>query len=380
LKLNKSLYGAPQAGRNWNRDINNYIISLGFKSFTKDPCIYIKIADDMKVIICLYVDDLLICARDNDIIMKIKYDLGRKYKLNDLGNVTKFLGMRFRQYNDRLEIDLDDYIDKMLKRFNMTDCIPCNMPASTSLILSRAQCPSTEEECSAMSNVPYRELVGSLLFAATTIIPEISTIVSKLAEFMTNPGHIHWNEAKKVLRYLKYIKGNKFIMRKTMRNTSDKYALYGYVDADWAADRDNRRSRAGYVFKLGQSIVSWTSTLEPTVALSSAESELMAATLAAKQAIYLRDLLKFLGHIQLEPTILFEDNTACIRLSKHSEFHKRTKHIDIRWFYIREKFISNEINLIKIASHDNVADLFTKIVNFSSFQYLSSKLYDYYRP
>jgi hypothetical protein len=106
----------------------------------------------------------------------------------------------------------------------------------------------------------------------------------------------------------------------------------------------------------------------------------MAATLAAKQAIYLRDLLKFLGHIQLEPTILFEDNTACIRLSKHSEFHKRTKHIDIRWFYIREKFISNEINLIKIASHDNVADLFTKIVNFSSFQYLSSKLYDYYRP
>jgi hypothetical protein len=154
--------------------------------------------------------------------------------------------------------------------------------------------------------------------------------------------------------------------------------LYGYVDADWAADRDNRRSRAGYVFKLGQSIISWTSVLEPTVALSSAESELMAATLATKQAVYLRDLLEFMGYAQHKPTIIFEDNTACIRLSKHSEFHKRTKHIDIRWFYVREKYMSNEIVLQKVLSRDNIADIFTKILTTTQFAYLVAKLHEYY--
>jgi len=377
LKLNKSLYGTPQAGRNWNRDVHSHILSLGFKSFTKDPCIYFKKnANGNPIIICLYVDDVLICSREDEYLSKLKKDLNNRYKLNDMGRVTKFLGLNFRQVPDRLELSLTDFIDKILTKFNMIDCNISDTPAVTSVILSKAQCPSTEEEKARMSHIPYRELIGSLLFACCTIVPEITAIVSKLAEFMQNPGFAHWTEAKRVLRYLKGIKHEKFIFR---RGEGPKtFQLYGYVDADWAADRDNRRSRAGYVFKIGQCIVSWASILEPTVALSTAESELMAATLATKQAVFLRDLLAFLHKTQLEPTILLEDNDACLKLSRNPEFHKRTKHIDIRWFFVREKFLTKEVVLTKVKSKNNIADLFTKVLPLSSFNHLLSALYEYH--
>jgi hypothetical protein len=153
--------------------------------------------------------------------------------------------------------------------------------------------------------------------------------------------------------------------------------LYGYVDADWAADKDSRRSRAGYVFKLGRCIISWCSTLEPIQALSTAESELMAATIATKQCIYLRDLLNFLGHEQIGATHIFEDNAACIRLSKNSEFHKKTKHIDLRWFYVREMFLQNIVELIKINSENNDADLFTKVLPIKVFTRAVNKMFEY---
>jgi hypothetical protein len=377
LRLNKSLYGSPQAGRNWNRDVHRNITSLGFNSFTKDPCIYFRRnRNGFPVIICLYVDDLLICAREDKHLSQLKIDLSRRYKLNDMGRVSKFLGIRFRRYGDRLELDLEEYLDKVLSKFSMTQCSPTDNPAVTSVVLSKDQCPSTEEEIRAMSKVPYRELIGSLLFAACTIVPEITAAVSRLAEYMHNPGQLHWHEAKRILRYLKGIKSERFIFLKGESN--DKYKLYGYVDADWAANRDNRRSRAGYIFKIGRCIISWASILEPTVALSSAESELIAATIATKEVIYLRDLLQFLGQEQLSPTTIFEDNNACIRLSMNAEFHKRTKHIDMKWFYVREKHDSGEIVLKKIKSVDNIADLFTKALSSKYFVMLTSSMYEYY--
>jgi hypothetical protein len=264
----------------------------------------------------------------------------------------------------------------MLERFSMVNCSISSLPALDSAKLCKSQCPSSEEERLNMTKIPYRELIGSLIFAAITIIPEISAAVSKLSEFMNNPGIIHWREAKRVLMYLKGIKTVKFTYYRN-NDVNDRYTLHGYVDADWAANHDNRRSRAGYLFKLGRCLINWASVMEPVVALSSAESELMAATLAAKQCVYIRDILEFLGYKQNKPTIMFEDNSACIKLSKNPEFHKRTKHIDIKYFFIREKFLSNEIILVKINTKDNIADLFTKPLAVKLFNSLVSKMYEY---
>jgi hypothetical protein len=215
LKLRKSLYGTPQAGRNWNRDVHELLIAEGFRSFPKDPCVYIRKNPDGSIIILgLYVDDLLLCSKNDRYMYELKVKLNEKYKLNDLGPVKKFIGMRITRYRDRIEMDLEQYIDKMLDKFSVTDCRVSDVPAVTCVELSQEQCPSTEEERTYMSNIPYRELIGSLLFASTTLVPEISCIVSKLASFMNNPGRAHWHEAKRVLRYLKRIRRNKFIYYK----------------------------------------------------------------------------------------------------------------------------------------------------------------------
>jgi hypothetical protein len=376
VKVKKSIYGTPQAGRLWHKALNDHILTEGFKPYSKDPCIYFKRNPDGNImIICLYVDDMLICAKNDKYLKRLKENLNKKYEMNDLGRVTKFLGLRFKQYNNRIEIDLEQYIDKMLKRFNMEDCNASDVPALADISLSKQHGPSSEGERIQMTKVPYRELVGSLIFASISIIPQISADVSKLSEFMNNPGLVHWREAKRVLSYLKGIKSQKFIYFRD--DSDDKFTLHGYVDADWAANHDNRRSRAGYVFKLGRCLISWASMMEPVVALSSAESELMAATLAAKQCVYIRDILEFLGYKQNKPTIIFEDNSACIRLSKNPEFHKRTKHIDIRYFFIREKYISNEIVLVKVDTKHNIADLFTKPLRHHQFSSLINKLFEY---
>jgi hypothetical protein len=118
--------------------------------------------------------------------------------------------------------------------------------------------------------------------------------------------------------------------------------------------------------------------LQTSVAQSTAEAELVAATEATKKAIYLRDLLNFLEVRQDGPTTIFEDNAACIRLSVNPEFHKRTKHIEVRQFYVREKVSSGEIKLTYVKSKDNIADILTKILPNNVFSYLVSKMYEVY--
>ena len=217
----------------------------------------------------------------------------------------------------------------------MQDCRVSDVPALNTTHLSYLDSPTTQEERNNMTDIPYRQLIGSLLFAAITIIPEISYAVSKCAEFMNNPGYKHWNEAKRILSYLKGIKHEKLTYLRS--DETNKFLLYCYSDADWAANPDTRKSRAGFIGKLGNCLISWYSVNEGTVALSSAESELIAATLAARQIVFLRDILKFIGFEQKQPTILFEDNTACIKISENPILHKRTKHIQTQWFFVRER-------------------------------------------
>ena len=136
--------------------------------------------------------------------------------------------------------------------------------------------------------------------------------------------------------------------------------LLGYSDSDWAGDVDTRRSTTGYVFTLNHGAVTWGSRLQATVALSSSEAEYMAMCAAVQEAIHLRQLLKDLGHVQDQPTRILEDNQGCIALSENPVFHKRTKHIDIKYHFVRERVASNEIKIEYVATEDQLADLLTK--------------------
>ena len=140
----------------------------------------------------------------------------------------------------------------------------------------------------------------------------------------------------------------------------DGELLTGFSDSDWAGDVDTRRSTTAFVFKIAGGAVSWSSRLQPTVALSSTEAEYLALCAAAQEAIHLRQLLSDLGFKQERPTVIFDDNQGCVALAKSTRESKRTKHIDVRYHFIRERIDSKELRVEYVPTEQQQADLLTK--------------------
>jgi hypothetical protein len=213
--------------------------------------------------------------------------------------------------------------------------------------------PVTEEEQEAMRNVPYSSGVGSLMYAMTATRLDIAFAVSALSAFMSNPGKKHWTALKRVLRYLQGTR------EYCLALGGSKAELSGWCDADWANDKDTRRSVTGYIFKLGDGVISWQSKRQPTVALSSTEAEYMSASYAACEAAFLHQMLSELGYKQSTVT-LHCDNQSCIALSNNPAYHQRSKHIDVQHHFIREQVDSGKIELKYTPTEHMMADTLTK--------------------
>jgi hypothetical protein len=205
-------------------------------------------------------------------------------------------------------------------------------------------------------------LVGSLLYAAVWTRPDLGFAVQSLTRHFNAVGPEHLAAAKRVLRY---VQGT---LDLSIRYGGDGESevvhrgaeLEGYCDSDWAGDRDTRRSTTAYVFMLNGGVVSWNSRLQTTVALSSTEAEYMAACAAAQEAVFLRRLLTDLGYVQYGPTVIHADNQGCIALSKNPIHHKRTKHIDVRYHYVRDLVDDGVVQLEYIHTNEQLADVLTK--------------------
>ena len=199
----------------------------------------------------------------------------------------------------------------------------------------------------------------------TATRPDIMFAISLISRFMERPKEAHWQAAKRILRY---VKGTK---RFGILYTTSKYSdLIGYTDSDWAGSIDDRRSTTSYVFHMGSGTISWASKKQPIVALSTAEAEYVAATAAACLAIWMRRMLRSLCQEQAKETMIFCDNSSAIALSKNVVFHKRTKHIDTKFHYIRELVNNGEIVLVHCRTQEQVADILTKLLGQKNFEFL----------
>ena len=211
-----------------------------------------------------------------------------------------------------------------------------------------------------MSQVPYASAIGSLMYAMVCTRPDLAHAVSVVSRFMSQPGKEHWQAVKRIFRYL--------------RGTSDIGLVYGgdtqclvtgYSDSDYAGDVDSRRSMTGYVFTLGGSVVSWKATLQPTVTLSTTEAEYMALTEAAKEGIWLRGLVRDLG-LHHDQATIYCDSLSAICLAKDQVHHERTKHIDVRYYFLRSE---KRVKVNKVGTADNPTDMLTKPIPHSKFQH-----------
>ena len=367
--MNKSIYGIRQASRIWNQTLHQALIEFDFTQSLADPCVYYRITDSTEeyIIVAVWVDDGLVAGSSMEIIDRTIQYLNTKFPIS-ASPAEHFVGIVITRDrpNNKIYLSIPQYIDKILAKFNLTHTRTVTVPILKGTPrLSKTVSPIGQSESATMATIPYREVVGSIMYAAITVRPDIAFITNQLAQHCQLPGLEHWTAAKRVLKYLAgtRTRGLCFGGGHISRNI-----LTGYSDADYAGDHDNRRSTSGYVYILNGGAISWSSRRQPVVALSTMEAEYIAASDSAREAVWLRLLLKGLDTKQKEATKLVCDNESAILLARNPESHKGSKHIEVRFHYIREQVQKKKIDIIYVDTKNQLADVLTKVVDGISFE------------
>ena len=346
-RLNRSIYGLKQASRSWNQRFDEVISTLGFSRLKSDACVYVS--KNGKYYVVLYVDDILVIGKNLDEIKRIKSELSKAFRMKDLGEVENFLGLEISRNFEigELKISQKAYIEKILSRFGMQDCKQIATPMDVNAKWMKSEDPET--------NKPFKALLGCLQYLALMSRPDISVAVSILSRFQSCATDAHWSG---LLRILRYLQGSKDIYLLYIADGGDA-VLEGYADADFANHLEDRKSNSGNIFKVFGNIVSWCTKRQPTVSLSSTEAELISLCDASKEGIWLSNFLSEIGLTAI-PFTIFEDNIPCIRIAEEPREHQRSKHIDIKYMFVREMIQKKKIKIHYIPSRDQIADLFTK--------------------
>ena len=364
LRLKKALYGLKQAPRAWNERIDNYFKRKGFEQCPSEYALYIKAEEKEKLIVALYVDDLIFMGNSQRLISEFKKDMMREFEMTDLGLMRYFLGIEVKQSKDGIFISQEKYANDILKRFGMENSNPMATPMEPKAKLSKKDKGETVDESL------YRSLVGSLRYLTCTR-PDISFAVGKISRYMEEPKSSHWKAAKRILRY---VKGTADLGMLYPRGTNQFAKLAGFSDSDWCGDSDDRRSTTGFVFYFGPTAFTWQSRKQPIVTLSTCEAEYVAASACVNHTIWLRNLLEDLRLVPDEPTEIKVDNKSAIELAKNPVYHERSKHIDVRYHSIREHIKNNEVLVIHVPSQEQAADILTKALPKAAFEEGKRKL------
>ena len=362
LRLRKTLYGLKQSGRRWYQKFKEILCDrMGFSQCEVDQAVFFRHEDGSFMIVVIHVDDCSLTAKTLKVIADFKEELGRHVEVTDLGELHWLLGMEIKRDRDThtLGISQKAYIDAILQRFGFDELKPLSTPMDDKVQLSRSMAPVTAEDYALMRNVDYRAAVGALMYCAIGTRPDIAFAVSTLSRFSQNPGPTHWTAVKRVFRYLKGTKDLWLLYggQGEMDGVGD--GIVGYADADGSMAED-RHAVSGYAFIIDGGAVSWSSKRQEIISLSTTESEYVAAAHATKEALWLRQLVGQVFAPLRDPTPLFCDNQSAIALTKDQQFHARSKHIDIRFHFLRWVVEKNHIALLYCPTAEMVADTLTK--------------------
>uniref|UniRef100_A0A5S6QQI6 Reverse transcriptase Ty1/copia-type domain-containing protein n=1 Tax=Trichuris muris TaxID=70415 RepID=A0A5S6QQI6_TRIMR len=355
LRLKRSIYGLKQSARAWNKKATEVLTSLGFDRANADLCLYTRReSTGGTTYVLLYVDDLLVAGETEEITRNIGAKLNMHFVTKDLGEVSSYLGMQIeRQEDGAFLLHQHSKIEQLLKKVGMSEAKPMGTPIETGYL-------STMNEFSVPlpNNVQYRQVIGSLLYIATVSRPDIALAVGLLCRRTESPTEYDWKCVKHVLRCLA---GTKYM--KLYVSATSEPILQGYVDADWAGDKADRKSTSGFMFHLGGSTISWFTRKQTSVALSSTEADYVAMAEACKELLWLRQLLEDFGIPQKSATTIFEDNQGCIRLIDSEKLNDRTKHISVRYHLLKDLRERHIIEVKYCPSHQMMADALTKPVS-----------------
>ena len=362
-KLKKALYGLRQAPRAWYAKLNQSLEKIGFKRCPHENAVYTKGEGKSCLIIAVYVDDILITGGSAEAIKDFKVRIGKVFEMTDLGKLSYYLGIEVSQGEGFIELKQSSYAKKILEKAGLEDCNPSKYPMDLKEQISK------DEGGKTVDPTMFKSMVGGLRYLVNTR-PDIAFSVGVVSRYMERPTTLHLSAVKRILRYVKGTVHYGLMYSSDSGNNM----ITGFSDSDLGGIIDDRKSTGGMAYYLNESLISWVSQKQRCVALSTCEAEFMAATAAACQGIWLRNVLNQISAEVIGPVVLYIDNMSAIDLAKNPVFHGRSKHIDIRYHFIRECVERGEIIVKHVRSDQQRADCLTKALATVKFQKMRSLL------
>ncbi|KAJ9547239.1 hypothetical protein OSB04_019782 [Centaurea solstitialis] len=359
--LDKALYGLKQAPRAWYETLTNHLLSKGFKRGTIDTTLFLKKEGDDLLLVQIYVDDIIFGSTNPELCTKFSEIMETEFEMSMMGELNFFLGIQVKQNPDGIFINQSKYIKDMLKKFNMTDCSSIKTPMPTGNLLGPDLAGKSVDQ------KIYRSMIGSLLYLTATR-PDIMFATCFCARFQANPKESHLAAVKRILRYLK---GTPELGLWYPKDSS--FELISFTDSDYGGCKLDRKSTSGSCQFLGDKLVSWTSKKQNCISTSMAEAEYVAAASCCSQVLWMKTQLLDYGY-KLKRVPIYCDSESAIAITSNPVQHSKTKHIDIRYHFIKDNVEKGNIEMFFVQTDYQLADLFTKPLDEKRFNFLNLNL------
>lgn len=367
-KLQKTLYGLKQSPREWNKVLDQSLLERRFIQSKADPCLYLlKNNNKLELALVVYVDDLIfIGSSANETLLNDEKDyLKSRFQMTDLGQLKWILGIEVSIQKDFITLDQRRYLETMWNKFNLGE----DSTIRTPLFKDALAILTTEDKDEKTVDKPYQSLLGSLMYLMVGTRPDIHYSIGLLARFSTAPKEKHWTALKNLLRYVWNTRDAKL---KYERNVS--FDSIAYSDSDFAGDRISRKSTSGYVTTIGNTAVTWKSKKQTITAQSTTEAEYIALNECVREAMWIKLLTEELQSKESTSILVKTDSMGAEAIANGSGSHDRSKHIEVKYHYVKEKVQDKSILLEGIRSENNPADLFTKPLSYPQIMKLGSKI------
>lgn len=364
-KLCKSLYGLRESPRSWYECFHKFMNELKFERSKHDYCLYVKNDGKVPVYLIIFVDDLLICSEDISKIQEVKSKLSKRFRMKDMGQVSNYIGIDIEHdlENNVMTLSQENYIKSLAKKYDLENAKLYKTPMEMNLKLE----PADEIN----EQVKYRNLIGELLYISTGTRPDIAFSVNYLSRFQSCYDETHFKYAMRILKYLYLTKNLKLTYTRSERVD----ILDCLVDSDWAGDIVDRKSTSGYIIRLYGNVIFWKSRKQKSVTKSSTEAEYVALSEALSEVTFIRGLLNEVFKIKFDaPIKIYEDNSGAVSIAKSGNLSKKSKYIEVQYHDVYDKYEKGKIDIVKIDTEDNIADILTKSLGKPKFVKLRQEL------
>ncbi|GKB55024.1 retrovirus-related pol polyprotein from transposon TNT 1-94 [Tanacetum coccineum] len=360
-KLKKALYGLKQAPRAWYDMLSFFLISNDFSKGSVDPTLFIRREGKELLPVQIYVDDIIFAASTPELCDLFTKIMCSQFKISMMGKISFFLGLQISQSPKGIFINQSKYALESLKKYGYESCDPVDTPMVEKSKLDE------DKEGKAVDPSHYRGMIGTLLYL-TASRPDLQFAICMCARYQARPTEKHLNAVKRIFRYLKGT-----VHRGLWYPKDSSFALTAFADADHAGCQDTRRSTSGSIQLLGDRLVSWSSKRQKSAAISSTEAEYIALSGCCAQVLWMRSQLTDYG-FGFNKIPMYYDNKSAIALCCNNVQHSRSKHIDIRFHFIKEHVENGVIELYFVNTEYQLADIFTKALGRERIEFLINKL------